>query len=147
MAQLILPRRQVDQQFFQIVDGIKCDHRSMAIDVAAACKTTPSVAPRLLVPSKTQEAPGHRHLHVDFKLHYCLAHEGELKFDELVTEKVRATVEAHAKKTRPIDFKPDFEAAHIVYVSIFSPGYKYYAVVRQLLPREAAEQHWGGPIV
>lgn len=131
------------------IDGMRCNHVPTVIELGA-CSKPPSWSPRVIVPSRTQMAEGHRHLHLDLvQLHYCDDHMGELKVDEILARpRVKGMLEDHAKKTRPADFKCDFEAAaHIVYVNIFTPEYKLFTVIQAMKSREAAYQDWGTPIV
>lgn len=130
------------------IDGMRCNHTPGILELGP-CKEPPSWSPRVIVPSKTQMAEGHRHLHLDLvQLHYCDTHQGELKVDEILARPgIKAMLEAHAKRTRPLDFKPDFEfAAHIVYVNIFTPEYKLFAVVQAAMSRQGAYEAWGSPI-
>lgn len=144
---IILPAH-IAAKSLQIIDGIVCDHQPSMLELYGKCANPPMWAPRIVVPSKTQMAPGHKHLHLDMKLHYCAAHHGELKLDDLLAAPaVKPALEKHAKRARPIDFKCDFDAAHLVYVSIFSPEYKYFEVISALYGRDAAQERWGAPIV
>ncbi len=133
----------------ELIDGMRCNHVPGLLELGP-CKTPPAWSPRLVVPSRTQMAEGHRHLHLDLvQLHYCEAHKGELKVDEiLAAHGVKRTLEEHAKKTRPLDFKCDFEfAAHLVYVNIFTPEYKLFAVIQAMRSRQGAYDTWGAPLV
>lgn len=131
----------------EVIDGMRCNHSPGLLELFA-CKTPPNWAPRLIVPSKTQAAEGHRHIHMDSRqLHFCDAHQGEIKLDDMLgLPGIKGAIEKHAKQTRPVDFKCDFEAAHIVYVNIFTPEYKFFALVMAVKSREAAHETWGTPI-
>lgn len=144
MTGLLLPKREINRRFYEKIEAVNCDHAPSILELGP-CRKPADLAPRLLVPSKTQSAPGHKHLHVDFlDLHFCDVHQGEVPIEQLLDRpRMRGNIEAHAKKVRPIDFKCDFDAAHLVYVSIFTPEYKYFEVVKHLMPRGDVEQAWG----
>lgn len=143
MIPLIMPKRQINERALEIVQRVNCDHVPHLLEIGN-CRTPGDQAPRLIVPSRTQMAPGHAHVHVDFRdHHFCHAHIGELKLDTLLTDRLKRQIEDHVKRIRPIDFKCGFDAAHLVYVSIFTPEYKYFEVVKHLMPRADVEQAWG----
>lgn len=147
MPGLILPKREIKGRFAALADSMQCDH-TPAILMLTKCPTPPENAPRLIVPSKTQQAPGHEHVRIDFRdLHLCHVHTGELKIDTLLTDRLKREVELAARATRPIDWKPDFEAAHLVYVSIFTPEYQYFETVKHLLPKDRLQEAWGGAVI
>lgn len=144
--EIILPAH-IAARSLQVIDGMVCDHSPTMLELDR-CRNAPMWAPRIVVPSKTQDAPGHKHLHLDMKLHFCAVHHGELKLDDLLAApQIKPALEKHAKRARPLDFRCDFDAAHLVYVSIFSPQYKYFAVVTALYGRDGAQERWGAPIV
>lgn len=99
-----------------------CDHKTML----GTCKNTPTRAPRLIVPSRTPLACGHRPLRLFTTLHYCELHKGEVSAEDLLRPRVKADFEALARRARPLDFKCDFEAAWIDYVLTTTPEYRRF---------------------
>lgn len=111
------------------IDGMRCDFHAGAIIV---CQNNVTRAPRLYVPSMTQDAPGHDPVRLMSVLHYCEEHVGTLKLDDYLTDQVKWMVEQVAKKTRPVDWKPNFEAAYLHYVDIFSREYKRFLEILEI---------------
>jgi hypothetical protein len=137
---------ELNRRVFPVIERINCDHRLSILEILP-CRHPADHAPRLMVPSMTQSAPGHDHMRIDFRdHHYCAKHVGELRLDDLLTDRLKAMIEQQAKRKRPIDFKCNFDAAHLVYVSIFTPAYKYFELIKHLMPREQAAEHCGAII-
>lgn len=126
----------INSAAYQAIEGMHCDvSRSVAF-----CFNPVTVAPRIYVPSKTQQAPGHDPLRMMTPLHYCELHQGALKLDEILTDKVKADFEDQARKARPLDFKCDFDSAFVHYVSIFSSEYKTWLA---RLDKKMCDHAWG----
>lgn len=132
------------------ITGLRCNHVLGLLELVP-CAKLPEWSPRFVVPSRTQDAEGHRHIQADIpNLHYCDDHMGELKIDDVLRlPRFKREIEAHAKRTRPLDFKPDFEfAAHIDYVNVFTPDYKLFGAMQQAgLTKQRIYALWGTPIV
>lgn len=99
---------------------LQCDH--------PGCLAIPVVAPRIFVPAQSLWMPKHKYLTLSFPhLHYCDAHwETDVKLDRLLDDRVKARFEALAKKLWPHDVKPNFDAALIEPLNVFSPEYGHY---------------------
>jgi hypothetical protein len=102
---------------------------------------------RVHTPSITQ-IPGHDQVRLTLKLHACDMHkdQGCFKLDRLLTMKLKTEIEQFAKAKRPIDWKPDFDAAFIQYVDIFEPQYQQFLALTEENHIAAAEQLFGAPI-
>lgn len=118
---------QIRQLALAAIQSMVCDH-APPVGMILPCKANVTQSPRIYVPSRTQNAPGHDNLRMTTNLHYCDAHAGELKIEQFLTDRIKADFEATARKKRPIDFKCDFDNAFIHYVQIFSPEYMTYIV-------------------
>jgi hypothetical protein len=110
------------------------------------CKAPPLWSPAVYVPSKTPMADGHRQLRMMTKIHFCQAHAGELRIDDFLDGNRRAAFESHAKRGRPHDFRCDFDAAHIVYISIFAPEYGAFLLALQGGRDAVAQASRGGTL-
>ena len=97
---------------------MRCDH--------IGCRIEPIRAPRVVVFSATPMEFGHRPLKMMTTLHYCELHKGELKVADLVSPKIKAEMESVARRSRPLGFKPDFEAAFIEWVLMTTPEYRQF---------------------
>lgn len=96
-----------------------CDH--------AGCRLVPDDAPRIVVPSRTPEEPGHRPIRIMTTLHYCTPHRaGDFKAADWLNDRNKAQVEQLARQARPADFRPDFEAATVEWVLVASNEYTAY---------------------
>lgn len=95
-----------------------CDH--------IGCKLDPQRGIKVVVPAKDIFAIGHDPLTMMTTLHYCELHKGEVKLGDLMSARVRREFEAIAKQKRPLDFRCNFEVAHIVYVLITTPEYRQF---------------------
>lgn len=144
---------ELNRAVFPKIERLNCDHVAGILELAR-CRIPPTRSPRLLVPAKALAGAGvdlgrdYRHLHADFvTIHYCHRHEGELTLETVwrTYPRLKADLEAGAKRRRPHDFKCDFDAAHIVYVDIFSPQYKAFQLVKHL-PRSELQETWGSVI-
>ncbi len=100
-----------------------CDHRGM---LGLACKHEPTRAPRLVVPSQTWLEPGHTALKMMTTMHYCEEHRGEVKVADLLNGKIKRDFERLARRTRPLGFRCDFEAAFIEHVLVTTPEYRKF---------------------
>ncbi len=125
------------------IDGMRCDFHAGAI---IYCTHNVTRAPRLYVPSMTQDAPGHDPVRLMSVLHYCEEHVGTLKLDDYLTDQVKFMVEQVAKKTRPIDWKPNFDAAYLHYVDIFSDEYKRFLELLEIGHSGTLTERIGGVI-
>lgn len=85
-------------------------------------------APRVIVPSATPFAFGHRPMRVMTTLHYCEPHaEAQpVTAADILRPKLKGDIEARAKVARPDGFKPDFERASIEWVLVTTPEYKSF---------------------
>lgn len=126
-----------------LYETMRCDGVSRAL---IGCLEPVAWGVRIHVPSRTQLAPDHAQVRMTTTLMTCHTHKGVLKLDDVLSEKMRADIEAFAKKARPIDWKPDFEAAFIQYVDVYGDEYKRFVAIKEARVRAAAEQMWGGPI-
>ena len=59
-------------------------------------------------------------------MHYCDDHCRTFNAAEWLTDKQKAKVEAHTKKCRPLDWKPDFEMAICEMVLVTTPEYRAF---------------------
>lgn len=124
------------------IESMRCDGVSV---VLIGCRNPVAWGLRIHVPSLTQEAPGHRQIRFTLLLHSCHEHKGAFKLDDLLRDNVKATIEGFARKTRPIDFKCDFDSAFLQYVDVFGPEYKKFLAALEL-GHAGAEDKWGAPI-
>lgn len=103
---------------------LTCDHW---VNHFTQCKNTPMRAPRVVVPSTLGVIePGHQPLKMFTTMHFCEMHAGKMKLEDLLVPKVQADFEAAAKLKRPLNFKPDFEAAFIEWVLVTTPEYRTF---------------------
>ncbi len=125
-----------------LISKMRCDGGSR---VLIGCLQPVKWGLRIHVPSLTQLAPGHAQVRVTLPFHACDPHKeaGCFKLDDFLIPKVKADVELHAKRARPIDWKPDFDAAFIQYVDCFSPEYKKFLRVIEGKTIEEAQRIWG----
>lgn len=126
-----------------IIEGMHCDGASR---VMIGCFESVLYGLRIHVPSRTQHEPGHDQVRITLTLHSCEAHKGVFKCDDLLTPALKAQVEDFAKKKRPIDWKPDFDAAFVQYVDVFSKEYRQFLMATEMFAQREAEQMWGAPI-
>lgn len=93
-----------------------CDH--------PGCRRVPDRAPRMAIPSRTPNEPGHKAVRIMTDLHYCLPHHHGA-FDPAVwlSDANKAMVEAQMAPRRPADFKPDFEAVRVEWLLVTTPEY------------------------
>lgn len=99
---------------------LSCDH--------TGCLAIPTLAPRIFVPAGELWKQEHEKLTLAFPhLHYCDAHwETDVALDRLMTSKIRARFEDLAKKLWPHGVKPNFNAALIEPIRIWTPEYAAY---------------------
>jgi hypothetical protein len=100
-----------------------CDH---LVGMVRVCKNPPMRAPRLIVPSKTPEAPDHKHLRMMTSLHFCDLHRIGITTRMFLDGKMKARFEGFARIGRPIDFKCDFDKAWIDWVLTTTPEYRAF---------------------
>ena len=93
---------------------------------APGCTDIPTLAPRVYVPSK--DGQHYKALTLSFPhLHYCDAHwQSTMRLSLLLDDKAKARFEALARKVWPQDGKPDFDAALIEPINLYSPEYGAY---------------------
>lgn len=100
----------------------QCEH--------AGCLALPDLAPRLYCPAKALGPGNHRYPAITLAfphLHYCAAHwQTDVFLHTLLTDKVRRRFEERGKKIWPHDVKPDFDAALIEPIGIWTPEYAAY---------------------
>jgi len=93
---------------------------------AAGCLEVPVLAPRIYVPSK--HGQHYKALTLSFPhLHYCQTHwDAQMRLSLLLDDRTKARFEALARKVWPQDGLPDFDAALIEPVSLYSAEYGAY---------------------
>jgi len=96
----------------------QCDH--------PGCLAIPDLAPRIFVPSKAGQH--YRALTLAFPhLHYCRPHwESDVTLAKLLDDRAKARFEDRARKVWPHDGVPDFEAALVEPLGIWTPEYEQY---------------------
>lgn len=106
-----------------------------APDVVLSCECTgcmaiPELAPRIYVPAKATGAENHHHTAVTLAfphLHYCKAHwETHVTLATFLDEKARSRIEERGKKIWPQGVRPDFDAALIEPLGVWSAEYGRY---------------------
>jgi hypothetical protein len=102
----------------------------MRCDGDITCDNDPNRAPALMVPSLTPLVPDHRPLRMFTTLHFCELHlpPNQRLVAILLNGRIKGEFEAYAKRARPADFKPDFEAAFIQYLLTTTPEYRRFLV-------------------
>jgi hypothetical protein len=126
-----------------IIEDMHCDGGSR---VMIGCLEPVIHGLRIHVPSRTQDQPGHDQVRITLALHSCATHRGTFRLDDLLVPAIKVQVEQFAKRKRPIDWKPDFDAAFLQYVDIFSKEYSQFLMAVELHAQDQAEQMWGAPI-
>ncbi len=90
------------------------------------CLAIPDLAPRIYCPAKGE----HRHPAVTLAfphLHYCKPHwDSDVKLDNLMDDKVKARIEHRGRKIWPQGIVPDFDAALLEPLGIWTPEYAAY---------------------
>jgi hypothetical protein len=127
----------------KVIEGMRCDGVSR---VLIGCSQPVLYGVRIHVPSRTQFAPDHAQVRITLTLHTCALHREAFKLDDLLSDGIKEQVERFAKAKRPIDWKPDYDAAFIQYVDIHSPEYARFVRSIEGGVRAEAEQLWGAPI-
>jgi len=94
------------------------------------CLKLPDRAPRIYVPAKAPGTENHRHPPVTLAfphLHYCDVHwESDMRLDELLTDQAKRKIEERGRSIWPHGVLPDFDAALIQPIDVFSPEYRAY---------------------
>lgn len=101
----------------------------MACDAVRGCAYSVRRAPRIVIPSRTPFEPLHRPFKIMTDLHYCEAHVGHFRNEDVaayLTDARKAEIEDMAKICRPAGFKPDFEQATYEMVLTTTPEYRAY---------------------
>jgi hypothetical protein len=97
---------------------LKCD--------GPGCIAIPDKAPRIYCPAKGE----HRYVPVTLafpQISYCEAcWNKHMKLDELLTTEVKTRIEERAKKIWPHGVVPDFDAALVEPISVYTPEYAQY---------------------
>lgn len=90
------------------------------------CKAVAELTPRIYVPSK--DGQHYKALTLAFpRAHWCNIHwNSEMQLGKLLDDKAKARFEDLARKVWPQDGKPDFDAALIEPVSLYSAEYGAY---------------------
>lgn len=126
-----------------LYETMRCDAVSR---VLIGCIEPVRYGIRIHVPSRTQSAPGHAQVRMTTTLMSCETHKGIIKLEDILADKMKADIEAFAKKARPIDWKPDFDSAFIQYVDVYGPEYKRFIAIKEAKLKHELEQAWGGPV-
>jgi hypothetical protein len=94
----------------------------------APCTNTPRNAPRVIVPAVDWMEPGHIPVRMMTKLHLCDIHweQGVYKLEDFLTDRIKAEMEALAKRARPHGYKLDFDNAFLERVLTTTPEYRQY---------------------
>ena len=98
-------------------DGIGC---------RTAFPPEPLRAPRLIVPSRTGFAPGHKPFRIMTALHYCSLHTGQFDLAAALTDALKARAEQVVRKIRPLGFKLEFDATRVEWVLVTTPEYRAF---------------------
>lgn len=95
-----------------------------------SCLALPKLAPRIYVPAKENGPGNHRYPAVTLAfphLHYCeTCWNSIMRLSMLLDSKAKAKIEERGKKIWPMGVKPDFDAALIQPIEVFSPEYGKY---------------------
>lgn len=101
---------------------LQCEH--------TGCLAIPDLAPRIYCPAKATGTENHRYPPVTLAfphLHYCKPHwETDVRLDALLTDQVKARIEERGRKIWPHGVVPDFDAALIEPIGIWTPEYEQY---------------------
>lgn len=115
---LLLPRHALGEADTRRL-VMNCDH--------PGCRNVPDRAPRIVIPSATPFALGHKPIKVMTTLHFCLPHqEGSFQPATWLTAHNKSRVEEVARARRPRGFRPDFEAATVEMLLVTTPEYHDY---------------------
>ena len=102
-----------------VVDVVmSCDHKG--------CLDLVRRGPRVVIPSRTPFEVGHKPIRIMTTLHYCEIHAHEFDVQAYLTGEQKTRIEGWAKQFRPLDFKPDFEAAKAEPVLVTTPEYRKF---------------------
>lgn len=98
---------------------LSCNH--------AGCLAIPQWSPRLFVPAKAEGVENHKHTPIRMMLpdiHFCEPHwQAHASLDSILRQEVRARIEYRGKQIWPHGVRPDFDAALIYKVGIWTPEY------------------------
>lgn len=91
------------------------------------CVIPPARAPRLVVPPlpfalSLEVKP----LRVWTTLHYCERHKEECTAQMVLVDKLKADLEATAKRKWPHEYRPDFDAAFVEWLLVTTPEYRQF---------------------
>jgi hypothetical protein len=104
---------------------MRCDH--------IGCRLPPLRAPVLVVPLVPFTIPGPRPIRMYNTMHFCERHKAECTVELILVPKVKADIEAHAKRrTINGEYKADFEAAHIDWILVTTPEYRAFLTQLEL---------------
>lgn len=109
-------------------------HCTMRCD-SLGCKEPPTVSPVLFVPSTTPMLDGHKDLRMFTTLHCCAGHLGMFKLDDILTDRMKADFEAVGRQRRPIEFRCNFDAAHLTYIDVAAPAYVSFMAMLEVQRR------------
>ena len=108
---------------------MRAPHLVLTCD-GGGCRAIPTKAPRLYCPAKVTGAANHLYDPVTLAfpgLNYCEpCWNTKMRLSLLLTDKVKARIEAKGKQIWPQWVKPDFDAALIEPIDVFSPEYGAY---------------------
>lgn len=90
------------------------------------CLAIPDTAPRIYTPAKGEHR--YRPVRLSFPhLHYCQVHwDTDVTLDALLDDRTKARIEERGKKIWPHGVVPDFDAALIEPIGIWTPEYERY---------------------
>lgn len=101
---------------------LQCDH--------PGCLAIPDLAPRIYVPAKAAGSENHRYDPVRLAfphMHYCKVHwETTMRLSLLLDDKTKTRIEERGRKIWPHGIVPDFDAALIEPIGIWTPEYEQY---------------------
>jgi hypothetical protein len=93
----------------------------------AGCLALPEWSPCLYVAARAAGAENHQHRPIRMMLadiHFCEFHwEKYASLDDILRDEIKARIEARGKQIWPEGVRPDFDAAHIYKVGIYTPEF------------------------
>ena len=94
------------------------------------CLALPDKAPRIYVPAKSSGTENHQYPAVTLAfphLHYCdRCWDATMRLSMLLDDKAKAKLEERGRKIWPQGVVPDFDAALIEPIGIYTPEYESY---------------------
>jgi hypothetical protein len=94
---------------------------------AAGCLALPEWSPRLYVPARAAGEENHQHPPIRMMLidiHFCEPHwQAYASLDSILRDEIKARIEHRGKQIWPEGVRPDFDAAHIYKVGIYTPEF------------------------